>query len=68
MKLKLFTILLIFVISCKNETRTSSNNVENYKKKIIELNIHFVKTYEYEFRFGKPDENTKFSPERKTAL
>jgi antitoxin component YwqK of YwqJK toxin-antitoxin module len=60
MKLKLFTILLILFISCKNETRTNSNYNDFYKKKIIELNIHFENVYEYEFRFGQPDEKTKF--------
>jgi len=60
MKLKIFAIVLVILISCKEKTKTNSPNNDWYKKKIVELNIHFSKTYEYEFRFGKPDEKTKF--------
>jgi len=60
MKLKLFAIFLIFFFSCNNEERNTSYNEEWYKKKIIELDIHLVRIYEYEFRFGKPDEKTRF--------
>jgi hypothetical protein len=60
MRIKLFIILLVFAVSCKNETRTSVGVSENFKKKIIESNIHFLNTYEYEFRFGEIDESTKF--------
>ncbi len=57
-------VITILLFSCGQKSNKPLNSTENqYKKKIFELGIQYQKVYEYEYKFGEPDEKSAFLTE-----
>ena len=62
MKISVLVSVIVFLsVSCSQiKNKDSENPGIQFKKKIVELGIHYQKVYSYQYKFGVPDEKSAF--------